>query len=157
MNPRSQDWRISAEYPGAAFGEHVSQEVLDQHGIKYVIHRTSDASSLWVFMNELNTTIGEALRRIAPRLDNVRALLSYPSEPASITVGQLGHSRREELVSLSEIAELLKVTRQRAQQLSKHADFPRPRGGPEKRPLYSLIDVERYRTERADKPRTRKT
>ena len=155
MSLRGQSWTITVEYARADFAESSSHESIEKR-LRYAIVKRGNAQGLLIFLNELETTIGEALRRLPRHLNEVEKMLAPHSSLVSIKIDVHGHARPEDLVSLSEIAQLLQVTRQRAQQLSKQSDFPRPKGTPRSGPVYLLADAERYRTERAAKSRDRK-
>jgi hypothetical protein len=154
MSTRRQDWTITVEYIGADFTKNLPPKSHDQP--RHAVVQRGRNHSLLIFLNEFDTTVGEALRRLPRHLNEVEKMLIPPAEPAAIEIGLYGHSRPEDLVSLSEIAELLQVSRQRAQQLSKQAGFPRPKGTPRNGPVYLLADAERYRAERAERIRDRR-
>jgi predicted DNA-binding transcriptional regulator AlpA len=135
------------EYSEAGFVESALNGSLGELPNHAFIQR-GQARSLLIFLNEFNTTVGEALRRLPRQLAEVEKKLNPAASLASIEVAIPGHSRPEDLVSLSDVAKLLQVSRQRAQQLSKQPDFPRPKGTPGTGPVYLLADVEGYLAER---------
>lgn len=155
MSLRRQDWTIKIEYTEAAFAESSSRESFDGRP-RHTILKRGSTQSILIFLKEFDTTVGEALRRLPRHLNEIEKMLALSAALASIEIEIPGHSRPENLVSLSEIAELLQVSRQCAQQLSKQSDFPRPKGTPRSGPVYLLTDAERYRTERKDRSIDRK-
>ncbi|QLQ38382.1 hypothetical protein [Micromonospora robiginosa] len=92
-----------------------------------------------------DTTSTRVLSEAARTVRWIQATNGSVGEPTAISVRPEDAPQQvPDLVTLAEIGKLLGVSRQRAQQLSRQPDFPRPLAKTGSGPLYALSDAENY-------------
>jgi hypothetical protein len=149
-----QYWNVIVEYRRDARANEAlrSKRRKVDPSIIWYANKTQNGENLWMSHKLVGASIEAVIVQLPELIDKTRADLYTRNDPISVRIHPAGIAEPlPQLITLSEIGNMLGVTRQRAQQMSQQLDFPRPVARTKNGPIYMVKDIEPLYRERSRK------